>query len=36
MTTHVERTPYLPGSRYAAELGKKVHDMRFPAYLEQR
>ncbi|MGH8193730.1 MAG: diguanylate cyclase domain-containing protein [Woeseiaceae bacterium] len=35
MTTPVERTPYLPGSRYAAELGKKVHDMRFPLELEQ-
>lgn len=35
MTTHLERAPYLPGSRYAAELGKKAHDMRFPPDLEE-
>ena len=35
MPAHAQRMPHLPRSRYAAELGKIVHDMRFPADLEQ-
>lgn len=35
MTDSVEHAPHIPGSRYAAELGKGVRVMRFPPELER-
>jgi hypothetical protein len=35
MTERIEGIPYMPGSRYAAELQNGARDMRFPPALER-